>query len=391
LNSANLQKSPQRYAFLDALRGIAAVAVVAVHTVQNFDAGQATSILAFGSYGVQLFYIISAFSLALSLEQRASLEFGYLRNYAIRRFFRIAPAFYLAVAVYLIKPWLLPSYGQPVDVHPPTWQLEVWHLVATVLFINGWHYQTINFIVPGGWSIAVETNFYLLFPLILALATTVARSVGLILLTVALGIVFRRIAYTVAFPAVPTEDWTAFDIFAGLCLPAQLPVFVLGVLLFRLAPADSLEGARRSSRLLKPLLLVMGAALAVTIVPVTAARFVSHSMLVSIVIMAGCWLLAWSPTRLVVNSLTCSLGRISYSLYLFHILALHLFSLASRQWYEPIFGEAPSFLVAFPCVLVCAAGISWCTYRLVEEPGQSLGRSVIRRLEKRAARVAAEN
>lgn len=113
---------PQHFAFLDALRGLAAVAVVAVHTVQNFSGASLTPLLGLGAFGVQLFYIVSAYSLCLSFAQRVDNEHHPLRKYLLRRFFRIAPLFWMAICIYLMRPFLLPGFATPVDVHPPTWE-----------------------------------------------------------------------------------------------------------------------------------------------------------------------------------------------------------------------------------------------------------------------------
>ena len=128
---------PQHFAFLDALRGLAALAVVVVHTVQNFNAGSLTPLLGLGAAGVQLFYIVSAYSLCLSFNQRRSSEPHAMRSYLVRRLFRIAPLFWVAMALYLLRPLYLADSATPVDVHPPTWDLMPWHVLSTLLFVNG--------------------------------------------------------------------------------------------------------------------------------------------------------------------------------------------------------------------------------------------------------------
>src|ERR1700677_4057654 len=63
--------------------------------------------------------------------------------------------FYWTVPHVIPGNWL--SYWPPHGIHAS-------YFVLTALFIHGWHPYTFNSIVPGGWSIAVEMNFYLLFP-----------------------------------------------------------------------------------------------------------------------------------------------------------------------------------------------------------------------------------
>ena len=72
-------------------------------------------------------------------------------NFYTRRLFRIAPLFWLMIPIYLM--WNH-SQHQPGEV------------LATALFVNGFMPNYIFGVVQGGWSIAVEMSFYLVFPLL---------------------------------------------------------------------------------------------------------------------------------------------------------------------------------------------------------------------------------
>ena len=92
-----------RYDFLDALRGIAALGVIMTHTGAigiHPDSEILKSIAVTGSRGVQLFYVISAFSLYLSLHSRLG-ERHLIKKYFVRRFFRIAPLWWFAIILYM--------------------------------------------------------------------------------------------------------------------------------------------------------------------------------------------------------------------------------------------------------------------------------------------------
>lgn len=371
--------APQHFEFLDALRGLAALAVVVVHTLQNFDAGVLNGVLSWGAAGVQLFYIVSAYSLCLSLAGRVGKHGYFWRNYLLRRLFRIAPLFWLAVLVYLLRPWVLPMDFAPVDVHPPDWELMPWHVVATLFFVNGWHYQSINFIVPGGWSVAVESNFYLILPVLLLWASSLRRAVMLVVFSLGAAIVFRVVLYFFYTRLHPGSPPLAFGIFSGLWLPAQLPVFMLGLVMYRLVPKSSLQSpmtvARR--RLWAPILFTAVAIGILWLAPVSLRRFASESFQWGLVLMGLAWLLAWWPTRLLVNPVTLFLGKVSYSLYLLHSLALHLVVWGSRTLFEPVVGHAPSFALAFTLVVALGAILAAVGYRWVEVPGQAVGRRLM--------------
>ena len=90
--------------------------------------------------------------------------------------------------------------------------------------------------------------------------------------------------------------------------------------------------------------------------------------------------LAFHPTVVVVNRVTSYLGRISYSLYLFHPSVI-LFMFPLYRWIEAQSLPATlSFGVCAALTLTTVTGISALTYRYVEEPGLRLSRRVVARL-----------
>ena len=83
------------FAFVDALRGYAILLVILVHTsllVKGLP-GWLYSIAANGARGVQLFYIVSAFTLFYSLKYNHKSETNKVLNFYLRRFFRVLPGF----------------------------------------------------------------------------------------------------------------------------------------------------------------------------------------------------------------------------------------------------------------------------------------------------------
>ena len=117
----------------------------------------------FAGFGVPLFYVLSAF--ALSYGYYGKLETGTaIRHFYARRFFRIAPLFYLMMAVYLAQSWIRGT-GVPAA-----------QVLSSATF-------TFN-LIPGhsesfvwaAWSIGVEMLFYAVFPFIMILITNLWRA-----------------------------------------------------------------------------------------------------------------------------------------------------------------------------------------------------------------------
>jgi peptidoglycan/LPS O-acetylase OafA/YrhL len=97
------KQNSQRLRTFDFLRGLAILGVIVVHTSQSFPSLiNAIDFLAgLGRFGVQLFYFISALTMCYMWKQREG-ENNPIKNFYIRRFFRIAPLFWIAIPVYLL-------------------------------------------------------------------------------------------------------------------------------------------------------------------------------------------------------------------------------------------------------------------------------------------------
>lgn len=159
-----MEKSTDRFPFIDSVRAIAIFLVIFVHTAQKFSNLSAIKYFAYWSQmGVQLFFLASAFTLCLSLERAREKDepIGY---FFIRRYFRIAPGYYFGILFYLLvniitlginsSPKIMPSYFVPMNILP------------NVFLLQGFFLQTSDAMVPGGWSVGTEFVFYLLLPIL---------------------------------------------------------------------------------------------------------------------------------------------------------------------------------------------------------------------------------
>ncbi|WP_091134607.1 acyltransferase family protein [Flavobacterium anhuiense] len=91
--------------YIDVIRGIAILMVVITHTAQQglVKLPHLLSVfLSFGARGVQIFVIASAFTLFRSYKKRNKIEKSPVKNFFIRRFFRIAPIYYLGIIYYIL-------------------------------------------------------------------------------------------------------------------------------------------------------------------------------------------------------------------------------------------------------------------------------------------------
>ena len=146
-----------RFFLLDSLRGVAALMVLAVHTVWFSGAGLPERW--YDSYGLRLeaafaiFFVISGFLLyrpfvKARLLDRPSVD---SRAYGWRRFLRIVPAFWVALIV--ISVWIGPSFSSFGEV------------VRNFGFLQLYWGAGVNDVIPQAWTLCVEVIFYATLPL----------------------------------------------------------------------------------------------------------------------------------------------------------------------------------------------------------------------------------
>ncbi|MEU0518941.1 acyltransferase [Streptosporangium sp. NPDC006007] len=113
--------------------------------------------LLYGHFAVVVFIVLSGFSLAVS-PARSRWRLGGVRRFARRRAWRILPPYWAALAFSLVVAWTL--VGQPGEAPPTVKSVAVYGLLLQDLF---------GAPSPNGafWSIAVEAQLYLAFPLLL--------------------------------------------------------------------------------------------------------------------------------------------------------------------------------------------------------------------------------
>ncbi len=158
--------------YIDSIRGVAILMVILVHAAQSVPGlSPLTSLLAdYGQMGVQLFFVASAYTLCLSATKRRGESRGWLK-YAIRRYFRIAPLYYLGILIYFGRALIEAANGIVGRTLLEDYSLA--NVAANVLLVHGFYPPANNTVVPGGWSIGTEVAFYAIFPTIFYLASRV--------------------------------------------------------------------------------------------------------------------------------------------------------------------------------------------------------------------------
>jgi peptidoglycan/LPS O-acetylase OafA/YrhL len=343
----------KRLHFIDSLRGLAALYVVLHHIVAIPSPALAVPKLVhpfieFGYSGVFLFFVISGFSLTLTMPRHVATG-SPLTSYTLSRLFRIAPLFYFMIAVMVCFYWVEFGYRPSSKT-----------IAVNISFIFNMvpHYQ--DGIVWASWTIGVEMIYYVMFPLILA-ATTSWK----VAITAVSVILFA------AIEQLPQARPIIFFIFLG-----YLPIFLFGEFSFEVFEQLSRRSYARTcgyvltSAAIAILGISMFAIKSDELIPFRLFSGVGYSFL-----LIG---LGLAPLSAIVNRVTSFLGKISYSIYLCHaIIIWHLVPV-----YRVIDGHLTQAIALLACIALTLATvlpIAYLSFTFIEQPAIKLGRAVLRR------------
>ncbi|HEY0355984.1 MAG TPA: acyltransferase [Flavisolibacter sp.] len=144
------------YPALDGLRGLACLLVVVYH---NFGF---INYFFFGWLGLDIFFVLSGFLITDILLNSLGTT-NYLGNFYIRRVLRIFPLYYLTLIIFLVIIPLFPTFPLALDYFTEN-QVWLWTYLQNWLFV--FYPNTEQDALVHLWSLAVEEQFYLFWPLV---------------------------------------------------------------------------------------------------------------------------------------------------------------------------------------------------------------------------------
>ena len=342
---------------LDVLRGIAVLSVLFYHGLYWYVpanssvgvlAGKVMRCFVFGWLGVNLFFVLSGFLITgILLDSRAKP--GYARSFYIRRMRRILPAYLLILAVLKVYPGI-------------SWKFIMLSLVYLSNFADfvpgiGYGYSVL-------WSLAVEEQFYLVWPWVVRWLSSRALfwvSVGSILFSPLL----RYASWTGTLPLGDPHSMT-WLISDSLAIGAVMALFL-----------RSRWGNRRNAKRLMIGMFVFGSVLLVAGAPFgilhrangvgaalqnTTFEFLFAAMLVMALFVGD------KPQVFRWTVWLRFLGYISYGLYLYHLLGFYLYDKITNLLglYRGSYTSAGVFL-RFIITSVVMVFISWISRRYFED------------------------
>jgi peptidoglycan/LPS O-acetylase OafA/YrhL len=320
----------ERIPQLDGLRGIAILLVISLHYLNDAGHGPFGSLLyRFGSAfrlgwtGVDLFFVLSGFLIGgILLDARAARN--YFRTFYIRRFFRILPFYYLWITFFILAAHILGnSVGGVISNDLSTLKI----LPVYYLFLQNYYSLPIGtlawFWLVVAWSLGIEEQFYLVSPPLVHFLSTKKLKILLVAILV-LAPMLRAALFLL---------WPGGRYFMYVWMPCRADSLAVGMLVALLWREGKIQVWYARQRADFYVLL------AVLVAPVPFfikwlfspyafwMGFLGYSWLA---LLFACLLvlslleprgsisrcLKWSPLR--------EMGRLSYSVYLMHLLVLGL-------------------------------------------------------------------
>ncbi len=358
--SAAARKQLPRLPFLEGLRGVAALYVAIGHICSMADpsslAGRASkapdwlrhvsAVFSYGHLAVAAFIVLSGFCLEIAVFSRGDGKLGPLPRFFIRRAQRILPAYYgclaISIAVTIGLERFLP--GMPFDIYRPVTAPVIWSHIFLYHNFNETYMYRINGVL---WSIALEAQLYVLFPLLVAGLSKIGR-----LWTLLLAVVVA-VAITPLWPhALKSYTWF-------------LPLFAAGMAGAHLAFRPHLRfGTSPTSGTIFALTFFVATGLAVAM---AAPDWLTDSFFGFGVVFI-CYALATVEKgiglRLLSNRPIVVLGTFSYSLYLMHHpLQQIMFAMRPASAVD----EA-SIWIYLVCCLPIILAVSWLYSLAFERP-----------------------
>lgn len=346
---ASLNRS--RIAGLDFLRSVAVLLVIADHS----EVGRGWPVaLVDGGLGVEIFFVLSGFLITwLLLAEHAGTGRIALGDFYRRRAARLMPALYLYIVLGQV---LLMAMHKPAP----------WEAVVSAALYVGNYYQALtgaqSHYVSHCWSLAVEEQFYLLWPLLLMAWLRLGWSLERALAGSILGLWALKTVLILGFDATDDYVYRALE-----CRTDQLAVGALLAVVLRSAQGRQwFEQLSRQRGLLWLLPMAILASTTLLHGSVPAKYLLGYTiepllvaLLLPLVVLkaSGDGLAA----RVLNAPLVVLTGQVSYGIYLYHPFVIHPVRKA-------VAGLTGSFTLGVIASMLVLGVIAWASFRWFEQP-----------------------
>ncbi|WP_086428966.1 acyltransferase family protein [Staphylococcus cornubiensis] len=347
--------TPRYMPGLDGIRAIAVIAIIIYHLNPQWLTG--------GFLGVDTFFVISGYLItSLLLTEYHNTGKIELVSFWLRRFKRLIPAvLFLVMGVLVLTLIFMPTEIQKVRADS----------IAAIFYVSNWWYimQNVDYFEQFAvqplkhlWSLAIEEQFYLVFPIVLLALITFLRRVKSIRIAFSVLLIISMVTMMVLY--VPNEN--VARVYFGT--DTRIQTLLMGVLLALVWPPFQLKA--KVNHTMRMMIDTVG--LGGLVILFICFKFVSET---NSVLYYGGFFLISAVTLLVIassvhpsgyfakflgNKLFTYIGSRSYSLYLWHypiIVLIH---------HQFVQGQIPTLVYVVEILLM--ALMAEFSYRFIEQP-----------------------
>ena len=359
---------------IDILRALAVIAVVVYHFFVLLGLTHIPLfpyMKTFGSLGVPLFFVISGYLIYRSVERNITQK-GRKRgllNYFFHRLFRILPAYYFNLFIVFIMASFVLNHDYFYSAS--FFKQFFTNLTFTSYFVH----KTAGFGINGAyWTLGIEMIWYIVAPLFFIFF----KNTRVLLFIVLLSFVYTwgvDMGYLDTFFGLNEKagNYRLLLWYYSTQLPGQITYFISGILIYKYTLSPSADKTVRNYLLASGMLVLFTGIMGYTNIYL---NFLSSHVLLLVV--TGTLFVLLYTTKVKGAAFIEWIGKISYSLYLWHMPILYAMNRSHILEYRSMFETVLFFLILL-------FSISSMSYYFIEEGGFALRKKLTKRFFREQA------
>ena len=329
---------------IDGLRAVAVLSVIVFHAYEPLLPG--------GFVGVDIFFVMSGYLITSTIARELETGRFTIAGFYDRRIRRIFPSLFVVLIACLPFAWVLMTPGQLQDFSQSVLATSAF-LSNVYFYLKTGYFEQSAHVLPllHTWSLAVEEQFYVIFPILMILLARTPRLMMLIALaalfaaSLALSIAWGQSRPMMNFFLLPTRSW---ELLSGA---------LLALVFARLRPVlEARAGLRSALEILGALGVAHGIILLDSADPFPGLS--ALPVVLGTTVLIACMGPRTPVGRVLASKPAVGIGLVSYSAYLWH---QPIYAFARIHWGY----LSPPMLVALFLVTLALAYLSW---RFVENP-----------------------
>ncbi|MBD2178590.1 acyltransferase [Pseudanabaena sp. FACHB-1998] len=360
---------------INGIRGISALWVVISHCC---ILGGYTGYNPNAKVAVDIFMMISGFLMMytsdyIDIKEPFENKNNWIRFY-LRRFFRVSPAYYLAliVAIFLVD-YFVPSFRELALLNNNTVLASIpvdfsaWNILLHITYTFGFFpKQSFSTLLPD-WSLSLEMQFYLIFPIIFLFFKKTRSLIKITLFTICILLL-----------SVISKKYFIPHFLEPSLIFYQMPIFLIGIFIYLGTSKLTVFKKQRIVFLVSALLLCIYAIL-------TKDKRDNFYLLFASVLLTICCLENFFSQRInhfFDNKFFKTLSDLSYSVYLFHMFFLSIIgAYIERNLYALGYSPNQCVIIIVFTIIPLTYVTAYFLYKYIELPGIRLGKILIKKFK----------